>query len=69
MTTTLLRLRLPLDNHDSVLLLVGDRFEEGGRYVQMEVSRLESVQWTWLDWDDAYDRLAKRWRARFEATP
>ncbi len=55
---TLLRLRLPLDAHGSDLLLVGDRFEEGGRYVQGEYSRFHTGDWTWLDWDDAYDRLA-----------
>ncbi len=59
------RLRLPLDAHGSDLLLVGDRFEEHGRYVQVELSRRETAEWTWLDWDDAYDRLAEQWRARF----
>ena len=65
MTPSLCRLRLPLDNHDSVLLLVGDRFEEGGRYVQAEFMSTDG--WTWLDWDDAYGRLAKEWRTRFAA--
>lgn len=59
------RLRLELDRHDSDLLLVGDRFEEGSRYVQAEVLRSESAAWTWLEWDDAYDRLAEKWRQRF----
>jgi hypothetical protein len=64
--TMLTRLRLALDSHNSDLLLVGDRFAEGGRYVQLEVPRAESEQWSWLDWDDAYDRLAAEWRGRFE---
>lgn len=61
------RLRLPLDNHASDLLLVGDRFEEGGRYVQMEVPRGESEGWSWLDWDERYDLLAEEWRRLHEA--
>jgi hypothetical protein len=65
MTTMPKRLRLPLDAHDSDLLLVGDRFEEGGLYLQMEIHRSVSATWTWLDWDEAYDRLARKWHARF----
>jgi hypothetical protein len=60
------RLRLALETHDSDLLLVGDRFEEGGRYVQAEVPRVESAAWSWLEWDDTYDRLAETWRRRYE---
>lgn len=56
------RMRLPLDSHDSDLLLVGDYFEQGGKYTQMEIPRAESDGWSWLEWDDAYDRLAKAWR-------
>jgi hypothetical protein len=63
--TPLRRLRLALDAHDSDLLLVGDRFEEGGRYVQAEISRSTSAAWTWVEWDLAYDRLARDWRSRF----
>lgn len=59
------RVRLPLDAHRSDLLLIGDSFEEGGRYVQFEVPRAESERWTWLEWDDVYDRLAGEWRQRF----
>jgi hypothetical protein len=66
--TTLLRLRLALDAHGSDLILVGDRFEEGGQYMQLEIQRSESARWSWLDWDDAYDRLVKKWRQRFEAS-
>lgn len=63
--TQLKRLRLALNHHASDLLLVGDAFEEGGRYVQAEIPRTQSSQWTWLDWDNTYDRLAAEWRARF----
>lgn len=63
--TQLRRLRLPLDNHGSDLLLVGDTFEQGGRYVQLEVWRGASEGWSWLDWDETYDRLAGEWRHRF----
>lgn len=66
-TVPLRRLRLPLDNHASDLLLVGDHFEEGGRYVQMEVPRGESGGWSWLDWDERYDLLAEEWRRLHEA--
>lgn len=59
------RLLLPLDNVGGDLLLVGDFFEEGGRYVQVEIKRAESGEWSWLDWDDAYDRLAREWHGRF----
>lgn len=69
MTTTLKRLRLPLDPHDIDLVLVGDVFEEGGRYVQQVVARQVSAEWTWLDWDDMYDRLADEWRRRFGDQP
>lgn len=61
----LCRLRLPLDNHDSDLLLVGDSFERGGHYVQLEVPRAESDGWTYPDWMEAYARLAREWRSRF----
>lgn len=61
------RMRLPLDNHASDLMLVGDRFEEGGRYVQREVPRADSEAWSWLDWDERYDRLADEWHARYGA--
>lgn len=64
-TTTLRRMRLPLDRHGSDLLVVGDSFEESGRYVQVEIPRATSAAWMWLDWDDAYDRLAREWRHRF----
>ena len=64
------RLRLALDRHDSDLLLVGDRFQDGGRYVQLEVPRGESQGWNWLDWNEAYDRLAREWIHLFgEAKP
>jgi len=66
--THLRRLRLALDAHDSDLLLVGDRFEEGGRYVQAEVPRFTSAEWSWLDWDECYDQLAQDWRGRFAAS-
>lgn len=59
------RLRIPLDRHGSDLLVVGDSFEEGGRYVQIEIMRSISDAWSWLEWDDAYDRLARTWRGRF----
>lgn len=59
------RLRLELDQHGSTLLLVGDQFAEGGRYVQAEIRREMTTDWTWLDWDLEYDRLAREWRARF----
>lgn len=60
------RLKLALDAHRSDLLLVGDEFAEGGRYVQIEISRDASQAWDWLEWDDAYGRLAREWRGRFE---
>lgn len=63
------RIRLPLDSHSSDLLIVlpvGDVMDTGSLYVQREVKRAESDSWSWLDWDDAYDRLAKEWRNRFE---
>ncbi len=63
-TTTLRRLRLPLDLHDSDLLVVGDTFDDGGRYVQTEIPRATSEAWSWLDWDAAYDRLAAGWHRR-----
>jgi len=63
--TPLRRLRLALDLHGSDLLLVGDVFDEGGRFVQVEVHRGDSETWSWLDWDDAYDRLAAEWHGRF----
>jgi hypothetical protein len=62
------RLRLELDRRDADLLLVGDRFEEGGRYVQLEIPRNESALWSWLDWSEVYDRLADEWRRRFECS-
>lgn len=61
---TLRRLRLPLEQHDSDLILVGDTFDEGGRYVQLEIHRSTSEAWTWTDWDDAYDQLARSWHGR-----
>ena len=67
MTTSLQRLRLALDLHGTDLLLVGDVFAEGGRYVQAEVHRPDSASWTWLTWDDQYDRLEREWHARFGA--
>lgn len=58
------RLRLPLDSHNSDLLLVGDTFDnEGGQYVQHEVPRAESEGWSWLDWDIRYDILDREWHA------
>jgi hypothetical protein len=60
------RLKLPLDAHRSDLLLVGDEFTEGGRYVQIEIPRDASAAWDWLEWDDTYDRLAREWRGQFE---
>jgi hypothetical protein len=63
--TALRRMRLPLDRHDSTLLLVGDTFDEGGRYTQMEVPNVKTATWSWLDWDEAYDVLAAEWKARF----
>lgn len=65
-TITLARMRLALDVHGSDLLLVGDRFEEGGRYVQMEVSRFETAEWGWLDWEAVYEKLGKAWHGRFD---
>ena len=41
-------MRLPLKRHSSELLLVGDKFEEGGRYVAVEVPLSESESWNWL---------------------
>jgi len=55
------RLRLPLDKHESDLLLVSDGFGEGARYVMIEIPRAESASWTWLDWDEQYDALAREW--------
>jgi hypothetical protein len=69
MTTALNRLRLALDGHESDLLLVGDRFEEGGRYVQIEIPCHESQRWSRLDWGMAYDRLAAEWQAHFSDSP
>lgn len=63
--TELKRLRLELLVHDSDLVLVGDRFEEGGRYVQAEVHRSESEAWTALDWANLYDRLERTWERRY----
>lgn len=62
MGTRLLRLKLPLDAHESDLILVGDRFEEGGHYTAEEIPRAQSEGWSWLDWDEAYDRLEDAWR-------
>jgi hypothetical protein len=63
--TELKRLRLELLVHDSDLVLVGDRFEEGGRYVQTEIPRHESERWTAEDWANLYDRLEVTWRKRY----
>lgn len=62
------RVRLPLDNHASDLLLVvpvGDVIDTGSPYVQLEVSRAESDRWSWLDWNEQYDQLASEWRRKF----
>jgi hypothetical protein len=58
------RLRLTLDRYNTELLLVGDRFEEGGRYVQAYMGDPGA---TWLDYDEAYDRLAGEWQRKFGA--
>jgi len=63
--TPLRCLRLALDLHGSDLILVGDVFDEGGRFVQVEVHREDSETWSWLDWDDEYDRLAAEWHRQF----
>jgi hypothetical protein len=57
------RLRIPLDWVDADLLLVGEAFEEGARYVRAVVPRSLSEDWTWSDWDDQYKRLADELRA------
>lgn len=62
------RIRLALDNHASDLLIVlpaDDPLNTGSRYVQLEVRRAESDQWSWLMWDDVYDKLADEWRTQF----
>lgn len=64
--TELKRLRLPLNNHGSELVLVADRFEEDGRSVSIEVGLMTSAGWTWLEWDNLYDRLELTWRKRYE---
>jgi len=61
------RMRLELPRHGSDLMLVGDHFGEGGRYIQCEILRVESESWSWLDWDDLYDRMAAEWRSRYSA--
>lgn len=61
------RLRLELLIHDSHLLLVGDLFGEGGRYVQVEIPWAESEKRTWPDWDLWYERLEATWRKRYQA--
>lgn len=65
--TELKHLRLELLQHDSDLVLVGDRFEEGGRYLQVEFHRSETYAWDALQWADVYDRLETTWRRRFES--
>ncbi len=66
MASPLTRLRLPLDRHRSDLMVVGDRFDEGGRYVQFEVRRVESAGWGLLDWEASWEELESAWRGRFE---
>ena len=56
------RLRLTLDRFGTEVLLVGDRFEEGGRLVQ---AYMDYAGATWLDYDEAYDRLTEEWHREF----
>lgn len=58
------RLRLALHKHRSDLLLVGDHFTEGGRFVTVEVAWAVSGRWTYAEWETAYQRLASQWRAK-----
>jgi len=59
------RLRFPLTRHNTDLLIVGDHFDEGGRFVLVELDNTRTKSWTWLDWDNAYDKLSDDWRSRF----
>lgn len=58
------RMRLELLVHDSDLVLVGDRFDEGGRYIQVEMHRSQTHNWTAEQWADLYDRLERNWRRK-----
>lgn len=61
------RLRLELGlPFAAEVLLVGDRFEEGGRYVQLVIDEHAQAVWDALDYLNAYDRLEREWHAKFE---
>lgn len=58
------RARFELLVMDADLIVVGDKLEEGGRYVERIVPRAESDEWGPVEWMDAYDRLALSWHGR-----
>lgn len=59
------RMRLELGQFGAEVLLVGDRLEEGGRYVQLIVDEHGQAVWDAIDYLNAFDRLEREWQARF----
>lgn len=64
-TPPMKRMRLELAQFGAEVLLVGDRFEEGGRYVQLVVEEHARAVWDAADYLNAFDRLEREWLARF----
>jgi len=56
-----LRISLVINGNTHHLLLVGDRFEEGGRYVHTLIPRYESASWSPTDWEEQYQILTQWW--------
>ena len=61
-----LRILLVIDGNTHDLLLVGDKFEEGGRYVHALIPRYEFASWSWVEWEEQYQLLAQWWLGTFE---
>jgi len=55
------RLKVDLATINASLIFVGDRFDDGGRYISLSIPFEESAGWTASDWDEAYRRLTDRW--------